>query len=260
MTSGHLGAGDATIAYDVAGSGPPVVLVHGITEDHTSWAPVAELLARTNQVVAVDVRGHGDSSVADSYDMAALAGDVAAVIEHLGLPPVHVVGHSYGGAIATFLAATVPVRSVVNVDQALMLGAFADLVKQFAPALRGEGWRALLEEMFEQMTLGALDAPTAQKLVQIRERARQDVVLGMWAVLIESDAATIDAMVADTVRMIDVPYLSLHGIPPPEGYAAWLARHIPHAQFEEWPGTGHWLHLVDPARFVERVRAFQRSA
>lgn len=259
MSAGQLRTGDVTIAYEVSGSGPPVVLVHGITEDRTSWGPVAELLARTNQVVAIDVRGHGASSVGPTYAMASLGGDVAAVVDHLGLAPVHAVGHSYGGAIATFLAAAAPVRSVVNVDQALMLGAFADLVKQFAPVLRSDAWRDVLDEMFEQMALGALDARTMQRLARIRERTRQDVLLGMWDVLIESDAVTIDAIVADTTRRIDVPYLALHGTPPPEAYEAWLMSRIPHAQFEEWPGAGHWPHLAEPERFVARVREFHDS-
>lgn len=258
-TSGRLRRDDVTVAYDVAGSGLPVVLVHGITEDHTSWGPVAELFAQTNRVVAVDVRGHGESSTGSTYDIAALAGDVASVVDELGLAPVHVVGHSYGGAIATFLAAMAPVRSVVNVDQALMLGSFAELVTQSAPVLRGDAWRGALDEMFERMA-GALAAPTKQKLARIRANARQDVVLGMWDLLIEADAASIDAIVSDTVRRIDAPYLALHGTVPPDGYPAWLARHIPHAQYEEWPGAGHWPHLVDPHRFVARVRTFQASA
>ena len=66
------------IAYDVTGTGPPVVLVHGITECRRAWDPLVPDLAVDHTVIAVDVRGHGQSARAASYDSEAMAADVAA--------------------------------------------------------------------------------------------------------------------------------------------------------------------------------------
>jgi pimeloyl-ACP methyl ester carboxylesterase len=57
-----------------------------------------------------------------------------------------------------------------------------------------------------------------------------------------------------------VPYLSLHGADPGPGYGAWLASAIPGAVTEVWDGLGHWLHRVEPERFLARVRAFHGDA
>ena len=69
------------IAYDVTGDGPVLVLVHGITESRRAWDPLVADLASDHTVVAVDVRGHGESALADTYDSQAMAGDVAAVLD-----------------------------------------------------------------------------------------------------------------------------------------------------------------------------------
>jgi pimeloyl-ACP methyl ester carboxylesterase len=53
-----------------------------------------------------------------------------------------------------------------------------------------------------------------------------------------------------------VPYLALHGTDPGEQYVDWLHGHLPQAVVEIWPDHGHFPHLVEPARFVERVLTF----
>lgn len=85
------------IAYDVAGEGPPVVFVHGLTNRRQAWDPVTELLAQHVTCVRVDLRGHGASSAAPEYSMLSLVGDMRAVVEQLALSDPAVVGHSLGG-------------------------------------------------------------------------------------------------------------------------------------------------------------------
>lgn len=98
-------------------SAPPLILLHGLSGRRQTWDPVVEqLLARyvdngQLQLLAVDQRGHGDSSRAgsvDGYDALSYAADLAAVIEFLGAGPAAVVGHSLGGVVAATLAATRP--------------------------------------------------------------------------------------------------------------------------------------------------------
>lgn len=96
------------IAFWRGGEGPPLLLVHGATADHTTtWRFVRPLLERRFTVYAMDRRGRGSSGDAIAYDLKREAEDVAAVIDAIG-EPVSVVGHSYGAlcAIETALLTT----------------------------------------------------------------------------------------------------------------------------------------------------------
>lgn len=92
-------------------SGVPVVLLHGLSDSWSAFIRVAPHLGPELRVIAIDFRGHGESSkpVAD-YGMHTLARDVAAVIDTLGLSRVHVIGHSMGALVAQHLAAQRPDR------------------------------------------------------------------------------------------------------------------------------------------------------
>ncbi len=82
------------------GQGRPILLIHGITLRGEVWAPQMHLLADRYRMYAMDVRGHGRSTVgADGLGRAAAASDIVAVIESLDLTGVVIVGHSMGGMI-----------------------------------------------------------------------------------------------------------------------------------------------------------------
>jgi pimeloyl-ACP methyl ester carboxylesterase len=98
-----------TIAYDVTGEGPLVVLAHGIGDSRHSYRFLAPALAGAGYRVAnVDIRGCGDSSLGwDGYSRTDVAGDLVALVRHLGGPAV-IVGQSLSGGAATIAAATAP--------------------------------------------------------------------------------------------------------------------------------------------------------
>src|SRR5438046_10662271 len=87
------------IAFERTGQGPPMLLVHGGTADHTRWAPLLPKLNQHFTVCAVDRRGRGGSGDAPSYAHAREFEDLAAVIDSLGAP-VTVLGHSFGDLCA----------------------------------------------------------------------------------------------------------------------------------------------------------------
>ena len=83
-------------------------------------------------------------------------------------------------------------------------------------------------------------------------------MLGVWDLVFRASAAELDATVDALAAAITAPYLSLHGIDPGPGYDDWLTSRVPTAAVEVWPDLGHYPHLVEPHRFVERVVAFDR--
>jgi pimeloyl-ACP methyl ester carboxylesterase len=92
-----------TIGFIHKGNGPPLLLIHGTTADHTRWLPVVPYFEKQFTVYAVDRRGRGLSGDSPDYNLMREAEDIAAVIESID-EPVFLLGHSYG-AIASLEAA-----------------------------------------------------------------------------------------------------------------------------------------------------------
>jgi pimeloyl-ACP methyl ester carboxylesterase len=107
------------IAYEVTGKGPLVVLSHGIGDRREAYRFLAPRLAQAGyRVVAADLRGHGESSMGwASISRTDVAGDLLALIRHLGGPAV-IVGHSISGGAATIAAATEPelISGIVEIN------------------------------------------------------------------------------------------------------------------------------------------------
>jgi pimeloyl-ACP methyl ester carboxylesterase len=105
----HLNIGENTIAYDLTGQGPLVVLAHGMGDSRHSYRFMAPaLVAAGFRVANVDIRGCGDSSLRwDGYSRTDIAGDLVALVRHLGGPAV-IIGQSISGGAATIAAASAP--------------------------------------------------------------------------------------------------------------------------------------------------------
>ena len=105
----YLAVDGGTIAYEVAGAGPLIVLAHGMGDSRAAYrGMIPPLVAAGFRVAAVDLRGCGESSVGwPAWSRTAIAGDLIAVIRHLGGPAV-LVGHSISGGAATIAAAQEP--------------------------------------------------------------------------------------------------------------------------------------------------------
>lgn len=240
--------------HDVRGTGPLLVLVHGLSESTRSWDPLMDDLVADHRVLRVDLRGHGASPKADSYRVPDMADDIAPLVGD-DLPVV--VGHSLGGTVATAYAATFPTRGVINIDSPLDATAQQQLAKRIAPALRTDRYRAVATELLEALR-GPLPSAAWNRLNAGRwiERA---VLLGVWAEMIELNPDAYAEIVKGWTDAIDVPYLALCGTDPGPSYAAWLASRLPQAQLEVWNDHGHYPHLVVPNRFTRRLRAFEAN-
>ncbi|MGH3643403.1 MAG: alpha/beta fold hydrolase [Mycobacterium sp.] len=113
---------DLKLHYVRAGRGAPVVLLHGWPQTWFAWRKVIPLVADRYDVIVPDLRGFGDTSrPLGGYDKKTVAGDVRQLVEHLGVGPVHIVGHDVGGAVAYPYAAQWPVevRSMTFIESSL---------------------------------------------------------------------------------------------------------------------------------------------
>ena len=243
----------ATIAYDVAGDGPPVLFLHGLTNRRQGWDPITDLLGDDLTRVRVDFRGHGDSSMASDYGIVSLVGDVRAVADELGIEQPAIVGHSLGATAAAVYAALNPARAVICVDQALRFGDFASLLQSHEQALRANTTETVLE-IDRQLDLGPY-----KDVASFERRVRafpSEVILGIWEGALTTPPEQLTALSETLLPQIRVPLLSLHGSLPPDDYEPWLTRLVPTAEVEVWDGLGHLLHLVDAPRFAARLTAF----
>jgi pimeloyl-ACP methyl ester carboxylesterase len=255
--------------YELSGVGDvPVVLVHGSWIDHHNWDPVVPLFARSFRVLTYDRRGHSLSApVATQGSMREDAGDLAALLEALGLAPAHVVGNSFGASIALRLATERPelFRSLVVQEPPLFALLAAD------PEARG----ALPE-------LGRRAAAVAELLRagELAEGAKQFVETmafgpGMWDKLPEDVRRT---FVANALTFLDEgrdpewatidlaalgrfphPVLLTHGDQSPplfRAVVAQIARALPSAAQHVFVGAGHAPHLTQPEVYADVVGEF----
>ncbi|MCK4871574.1 MAG: alpha/beta hydrolase [Phycisphaerales bacterium] len=132
------------IAYDAQGGGDPtIVFIHGWCCDRTHWAAQMAALDEAHRVVALDLGGQGESGIdRDVWTTADLARDVVAVVEHLDLNRVVLVGHSMGGPVSLQAAAMMPDRviGVIGVDtlQDVALEFTEEMMAPFVAALEAD--------------------------------------------------------------------------------------------------------------------------
>lgn len=269
-----LSVDGGTIAYEVTGEGPLVVLAHGMGHSRSAYRFVApSLVAAGYRVAAVDLRGCGESSAAwESFTRTDIAGDLIALVRHLGGPAV-LVGHSISGGAATIAAAKEPelFAGIVELTtftrkQSIRLG---DLrVKRFRTGmLRLLGmaslgsvrlWKSYLDVAFP----GAKPADWAADLDRIEAMLSEPG--RMRALQKMGQTAPTDA--GAQLGNIRCPALIVQGSldpdwadPRAEGEAIVAAMPAGLARLEVIEGTGHYPHVQRPDEVVALVLAFLRE-
>lgn len=245
------------LAYDDRGAGTPVVLLHGLTFDRNTWTPIVERLGNDIRTVAVDLPGHGETggSSGSLWDVAALVHDI---VTELGIARPIIVGHSISGAIASIYGASYPALGIVNVDQPLEIRPFARMVQGLWPALSGPGFTAAFEPVQRSIGLDRVPEPLRSQVLAIQD-VRQELVLGYWDELMRTDPDEMQARIDDVAGRITSPYLAVFGRELAPSERDYLLDRITHLQIEEWPDSGHCVHLVDVDRFATRLEAFMES-
>ena len=243
----------AELAYDIEGTGTPVVFLHGLTFDRRTWRPIIDQLDGAFTSIAIDLPAHGDSG-GQPASVETVAERIDRLLHSLGIERPVVVGHSMAAGIAGLYASTHPARGVVLVDQATEILPFARMLHQVAPMLRGPGFNQVWPSIENSLGLDRIPEPT-RRLVLETHKVKQDVVLGYWDQVLNTEPAELQAWIDDQAAGIQVPCLAVFGRPATDGERERLG-HLPDAQVEEWAGGGHFVHLVDPGRFAAKLRAF----
>jgi pimeloyl-ACP methyl ester carboxylesterase len=243
----------AGLAYDIEGTGTPVVFLHGLTFDRRTWRPVIDRLDGAVTSIAIDLPAHG-SSGGGPAPLETVAGRVHRLAEALGVERQVVVGHSMAAGIAVLYASAHPARGIVLVDQATEVLPFAQMLHQAAPMLRGPAFGQVWPGIENSLGLDRIPEP-ARTLVLDTHTVNHDVVLGYWDQVLSTEPAELQAWIDATAARIQVPCLAVFGRPATDGERARLGR-LPDAQIEEWAGDGHFVHLVDPGRFAAKLCTF----
>jgi len=263
-------------AFRVAGSGPAILLIHGIGDNSTTWSAVQSKLAQRFTVIAPDLLGHGksDKPRAD-YSVAAYANGMRDLLSVLDLERVTVVGHSLGGGVAMQFAYQFPQL----VDRLILVGA-GGVTKDVNIALRiasvpmGSEALALLRlplvlpalQVFGRIG-GALFGSTGMgrdipNVLRILEDLPEPTASSAFA-------RTLRAVVdwrGQVVTMLDRCYLT-ESVPVqliwgsrdsviPVAHARMAHAAMPGSRLEVFEGSGHFPFHDDPDRFVELVEKF----
>ena len=222
-----------------AGAGPPLVLVHGYGVSGQMWNRSIPYLAQQRQVYIIDLPGHGRSKLSGAWRLREIAPLLAQWIETMALPPVALVGHSMGGAIATQLVAHAPdlVERLVLVDAACL-----PLDKTLLMMLTRSA-RSIL-----QSGGGSYPLPMLRDTLKPRLRL-------LWQAAREMEKSDFRADLAS----LALPTLIIWGerdilLPLPLGQA--LAQALPHATFVTMPESGHRPPLSQPVEFSRLVLDF----
>ena len=121
------------VIYRIAGSGPPVVLIHGMVNSSRHWEAVALRLADRYTVIAPDLIGHGDSATPrGDYSLGAHAASIRDLLAVIGVDSATIVGHSLGGGVAMQFFYQFPQRT-----ERLVLVSSGGLGREVSPLLRG---------------------------------------------------------------------------------------------------------------------------
>ena len=136
----HPTDGDITIAYQMSGNGPPLLLLHGFPQSKAIWHLVAPQLSERFTVIASDLRGYGESSKPSgnsdhsNYSKRSMAMDQIELMKHLGFKEFSLLGHDRGGRVSHRLAADFPecVRKLMVLDISPTLAMYEQTSMAFA--------------------------------------------------------------------------------------------------------------------------------
>jgi pimeloyl-ACP methyl ester carboxylesterase len=270
----EMGLHGHRVIYRIAGSGPPVVLIHGMVNSSRHWEQVALHLAEDHTVIAPDLIGHGDSATPrGDYSLGAHAAWIRDLLAVLGVQRASLVGHSLGGGVALQFFYQFPQRT-----ERLALVSSGGLGHEVSPLLRTAalpGASALLSLAAHRRVLDGLRhaggrmrergwrngiyvQAVARALRPLEEPGAREAFLHTLRAVIDVRGQRVSAR--DRLYLLEaMPTLIVWGerdntIPLAHGREAHAA--IPGSRFETLPRAAHFPHLEDPDGLAAVLRDF----
>lgn len=245
------------ITHGQATQKPALLIAHGLYGSARNWGVIAKRLSDERQVIAVDMRNHGQSSRTDSHTYPEMADDLAEVINTHG-GKMDVIGHSMGGKAAMSLALMHPdsVNRLIVADIAPVTYSHSQM--QFITAMRSVNFdhverrpdveaqlaEAGVEPALQSFFTQSLDIPNKGWRLNLDTLARHMPDIMSFPAFDHSWAGSclfLSGAESDYVKRTDRDLI--------------LAR-FPNARFAKIPGAGHWLHAEKPREFEANARAF----
>jgi pimeloyl-ACP methyl ester carboxylesterase len=266
------------VAYRVEGTGPLIVLVHGMAGSGATWDRVVPPLAQRFTVLAVDLPGHGDSAkpVDGDYSLGAFASIIRDLMTALGRDRGTVVGQSLGGGVAMQFAYQFPSRC-----ERLVLVGSGGLGREVSPLLRVlafPGTEFLYPVVFNSVLrdtgrgvlggfrrIGFRPSPYVEQIWQSYESLTDPDTRAAFARTLRSvvDASGQRVSAHDRLPLArDIPTLIVWGADDaiiPSRHADDAAATLPHCRVEIFERVGHFPHCEDPDRFVSVLTDFMQS-
>lgn len=250
------------LSHEVAGSGPPLIILHGLFGSRRNWRAIAKGLAGGHRVWTLDLRNHGDSPWDDEMTYEAMAGDLRAFMVRHGLEGAAVMGHSMGGKTAMALALGAPelVGRLIVVD--------------IAPVQRPPDLRRHVRAMAEidltgvrrRAEVGELLAPAVEdrsvRAFLLQNLVAQDGAL-RWRLNLQAIDRQMEAIGGFPEYLLDHRYEgpthfiagALSGYIKPE-HRDLVLRLFPAATMSVIAGAGHWVHAEKPESFLRAAGRF----
>jgi pimeloyl-ACP methyl ester carboxylesterase len=255
--------GGITLSYATQGDphSPAIVLLHGYTDSWPSYRPLMAALSAGHRVIALSMRGHGESSKpASGYAISTFAADVIASMDELGIGEATIVGHSMGSLIAARVAMMYPER----VTRLVLIGAFA--------TLRGNSsvealWRDDVAHLSDPVDpafarafqMASLAGPVDPAFIDAAVAESLRLPASVWRSVLR---ALLDDDHSNRLSEIRAPAVIIWGDCDAfgdRGQQDLLGRAIPDARLVVHAGVGHAPHWENPARVAADITAFLGS-
>jgi 3-oxoadipate enol-lactonase len=247
------------IAYRRQGSGPPVLLIHGVGGDSGNWDAIAGRLQERFDLIAMDLRGHGRSDpITTPVDVHDFARDAVRVLDEAGVARCAVVGFSLGGVVAQALTLDFP----EHVDRLAVIGTVCGRTPEESARARDR-----VEFLKQHGTSAIAEANRERWFTEAFRTEHPDVVERRVQQVKSCDAASYlaaftvfcTADFADRVGMIQVPTLVVtgeHDLAATPRMARLMSEAIEHCEAHVLPGLRHSVLIEAPAQVAALLQAF----
>ncbi len=259
-----------TLHAERAGSGPPVVLLHGFTGSTTTWRRLADVLSPEFEVIAIDIVGHGRSAspgAVDRYRMRRCVDDLVAALHAVGHDRAAWLGYSMGARTALQLAAHRPEA----VDALILEGVTPGLAgaderaarvasdEALADRIERDGLEAFVDFWQSIALWDTQDGLAPETVAAIRAQRMANTQTGL-ANSLRGMGTGAQEPLQSRLAAIEVPSLLLTGALDEKfsAIAEQMATAMPNAERCVVPGAGHAVHLEDPGAFETAVLDFLR--